>query len=1472
MKHHSRITRRRPPNSLRHTGRAAPRRCEPLERRLFLTGDVLVTVLHDVNGNGVRDPEEPALQGWTVFVDYDRNGALDDGEPSAVTNVDGEGLITGVPANTWDVRQVLKPGFAPSPGFDVFERLRVRDGEKEEVLFLNTEVSGTGAVEGTVWNDVDFDGFRDASDPGLPGWTVYLDLNDDRAFTPGEPSTVTDAAGFYSFTGLASGQYRVGEVLPAGWDPTIGGDALNNVDVAAGSVTVQDFGNYNAFGLGDVRGTVWNDVNADGVRAFGDPGLGDWTVFLDLNSDGALGAGEPSAVTDATGVYTIPSIPVGTYEVTQVLKDGWNVSPGHALSVSLNVTHEGDNRADFAVFTPTLGSIGGRVWNDADGNGALGAGEAGLPGWTVFIDQDADGAFEPGEPSAVTDAGGVYALGGVPIGSFSVREVPAVGWTPTAPGTGVQLVTVLNGSNVANVNFGNKQRTDGSVAGAVFVDSNGNGVRDAGERGLSGIPVYLDLDNDGAQGPAEPAATSSADLFYTPAVNEAGSYQFTHLGAGTYHVRQVVPDLLSATPAAARERLVELAVGEQRAGVDFADVYRPNEIRGAVFDDADRDHLRDPGEAGIPGVTVFVDLDRDEFADPSEPRAVTGADGAYAFTTGLAPGSYVVRALHHSGRAYTYPETVGGTLWPPGVSNPTVGNVSPTGITTTLADGQSETHTVSLTLPTAGSLANMVDVFLLFDDTGSFTNNSPIVRAAFPQIIAALQAALPGVDLGFGVGRLEEYANFALENASGRPFILNQPVIAATTPGFSAAIQAALDRTAPGYGGDLPETDVEALYQVATGAGFDGNNNGTTSDSGAAGLVSTQLNPGSSGDVPSFASFTVDPSGNVLPASGTIGGAGFRPGALPIILTATDTGFAFQPDGATSVTGVGGLTLPLSALTQASRPTTPFASGAGIQETVTALNALGALVVGLGTNGAAGADPRQALEALARLTGAVNRSVVTIPNGTLDPIAPGDPLYFQISSGFGASVANGIVTAIENAVSTVSVNLTLRATDPRVEFVSAPGVIHNVGAGQTATFGVTFTGDGRPHRFDLQFVREGTGVVLGSVPVVIGTPVAGDGYDYVELEEGEIEIEDDFGDSYDPTLPVNVAPSFVAGPDQLVSADAGAQSVAGWATAISAGPAGEAAQILDFVVTSDSDALFATRPAVSADGTLTYAPAPGAAGTATVTVRLHDSGGSVGGGEDTSAPRSFAITVRPAAASVAGRHVFYNRSTFDGGDPLATAADDGALAADKRPLLPGQAPTFDNVTTYVRGINGLMVDVAGLPVGSTPDAGDFTFEVLSGGAWAAAPAPLEVAVRRGAGASGSDRVTLVWPDGAIRNTWLRVTVNANARTGLAEPDVFYFASLVGETGDGTFPTRVTALDLLGVRRNLSRPGVTADPLNRYDFNRDGHVNALDVAAVRSNLNRSVRPIPATTPATVTAMLFSSSPILFAAAVQDADGV
>jgi hypothetical protein len=222
-------------------------------------------------------------------------------------------------------------------------------------------------------------------------------------------------------------------------------------------------------------------------------------------------------------------------------------------------------------------------------------------------------------------------------------------------------------------------------------------------------------------------------------------------------------------------------------------------------------------------------------------------------------------------------------------------------------------------------------------------------------------------------------------------------------------------------------------------------------------------------------------------------------------------------------------------------------------------------------------------------------------------------------------------------------------------------------------------------------------------------------------------------------------------------------------------------------------------------------------------------------------------------ARVAGRHVFYNHSAYDGGDVGANAADDGAIAPGKAGLLPGGAVGPANVTGYTRGINGIMVDVE--PLAATLDASDFTFFVGDGEVlnWMPAPAPAAVSVRRGAGVGGSDRVTVTWPDGAIRNQWLMVTLAAGPRTGLAAADVFFFGNVVGETGDADGPPSVTPADL---SRTRARAGGAAAVGDFADHNRDGRVDVMDVLAVRANLGRGLRP-PEGAPAAAAAVLVPS---------------
>jgi hypothetical protein len=234
------------------------------------------------------------------------------------------------------------------------------------------------------------------------------------------------------------------------------------------------------------------------------------------------------------------------------------------------------------------------------------------------------------------------------------------------------------------------------------------------------------------------------------------------------------------------------------------------------------------------------------------------------------------------------------------------------------------------------------------------------------------------------------------------------------------------------------------------------------------------------------------------------------------------------------------------------------------------------------------------------------------------------------------------------------------------------------------------------------------------------------------------------------------------------------------------------------------------------------------------------------------------VTPAPATPSVVGRHVFYNHTLLDGFTSGASASDDHAVAADKAALLPGQTATFANYTSSPGGVTGVMADVLGLANAAGVGADDVVVKVgntNTPGTWAAGPAPT-VTVRHGAGVAGSDRVELTWADGKIVNKWVQVTIKATADTGLAQPDVFYFGNLVGDTGDAG--ATVTAADLTRTRTQIGR---TADIDNPYDHRRDGRVNVLDLAATRGNLFQSLRLIAApaaSTAATTSATKVSSS--------------
>ncbi len=180
---------------------------------------------------------------------------------------------------------------------------------------------------------------------------------------------------------------------------------------------------------------------------------------------------------------------------------------------------------------------------------------------------------------------------------------------------------------------------------------------------------------------------------------------------------------------------------------------------------------------------------------------------------------------------------------------------------------------------------------------------------------------------------------------------------------------------------------------------------------------------------------------------------------------------------------------------------------------------------------------------------------------------------------------------------------------------------------------------------------------------------------------------------------VNDVPSFVKGPDQKVIVNSGAQTVTSWATGILAGPADESSQTLNFIVTTDSPALFSAPPTIAANGNLTYTPATNAKGTATVTVKIHDNGGTTNGGADTSAAQTFTITIGNGPLPVVANVAY----TAKGNARLRAFVVDGLLTVQINGVpYPTYAPEGIKSLTINGGSRNDEIDLSGLTFAKYP--------------------------------------------------------------------------------------------------------------------------------------------------------------------------
>lgn len=182
-------------------------------------------------------------------------------------------------------------------------------------------------ISGYKFDDADGDGVRDAGEPLMPGWDIYLDTNNNGTYETSEPNAVTDPNGMYIFKHLpAPATYRVREVMKDGWTQTLPGGADPGYVIAAepnNVYTGRHFGNTRRQMIASISGMCFNDANANLQYDAGEPGLSGWTVYVDANKNGKLDGGESMAMTGAGGAYQLGGLPMGTHVIGLTMQSGW---------------------------------------------------------------------------------------------------------------------------------------------------------------------------------------------------------------------------------------------------------------------------------------------------------------------------------------------------------------------------------------------------------------------------------------------------------------------------------------------------------------------------------------------------------------------------------------------------------------------------------------------------------------------------------------------------------------------------------------------------------------------------------------------------------------------------------------------------------------------------------------------------------------------------------------------------------------------------------------------------------------------------------------------------------------------------------------------------------------------------------------------------------------------------------------------
>ncbi|HXK08237.1 MAG TPA: SdrD B-like domain-containing protein [Vicinamibacteria bacterium] len=460
----------------------------------------------DANGNGLRDPGEVGLGGVSIslYRDSNGNGVYDDGVDALVATTtsapDGSYSFTGIAAGSTyfviartPVDGSSNPYYNPTTATN-YRFTNVVAGNGYLTADFGFQPNGTTMVRYTisdrVWFDLNGNGSLDGVETGIAGVTVELLDASSRVIG----TTVTASDGTFTFSGVAGGgaDYTVSITDTSGILTNYTGTtsyararerALPNLAASIDFTSTPSFGFRPTRSIGS---TIFHDLNGNGVQDPGETGIAGIVVGLysDANGNGVVDVGDTAlgtVTTDANGKYFFAGLTNGSYIVSVPVLTGYTFTgPGTDSDGATPGTQKGATIAgggdvwtvNFGFRATTSRTLGGTVWNDANANGVIDAGETGYVGVTLNV-------LSAGSVVATvtTDAAGAYSVQGLAAGTYTVVLTDANGVLTgtsstyektegTTPPFNYQEVVNLSAADVTNVNFGFRraQVTFASVA------------------------------------------------------------------------------------------------------------------------------------------------------------------------------------------------------------------------------------------------------------------------------------------------------------------------------------------------------------------------------------------------------------------------------------------------------------------------------------------------------------------------------------------------------------------------------------------------------------------------------------------------------------------------------------------------------------------------------------------------------------------------------------------------------------------------------------------------------------------------------------------------------------------------------------------------------------------------------------------------------------------------------------------------